>query len=284
MKKFRNIAILVLVIILAAGLFTACEPEPELPVSVVYTVTYDSQGATGEADPTSQDVTSPATTVETLPTAPTKAGSSFDGWFTEINGGGIEFTVSTTITNDITVYAGWTDFVYALGDTGPSGVGVVFYITDGGTNGLEVAPEDQGTDIAWSNITDSFANGVDALPSTIGTGSANTDAIIAQTSHTSSAAQLCKDYLGGGLNDWFLPSEDELHELYKISMGDPAENLHISAIPALDYRATGLDMSLFYWTSTETSSTNAERRQFEYTGLSGVAKSTGYKVRAIRVF
>lgn len=30
--------------------------------------------------------------------------------------------------------------LYAIGDTGPSGVGKVFYITDGGLHGLEAAP------------------------------------------------------------------------------------------------------------------------------------------------
>jgi len=32
---------------------------------------------------------------------------------------------------------------YAIGDTGPSGVGIVFYITDGGLHGMEVAPSDR---------------------------------------------------------------------------------------------------------------------------------------------
>ena len=38
---------------------------------------------------------------------------------------------------------------YAIGDTGPSGVGIVFYITDGGLHGLEVAPVDQSTSQVW---------------------------------------------------------------------------------------------------------------------------------------
>ncbi|MBP8084514.1 MAG: hypothetical protein KAZ87_15050 [Spirochaetes bacterium] len=53
---------------------------------------------------------------------------------------------------------------YAIGDTGPSGVGFVFYITDGGLHGLEVAPVDQSTSAAWSTITDAYANGSTALP------------------------------------------------------------------------------------------------------------------------
>jgi uncharacterized repeat protein (TIGR02543 family) len=72
----------------------------------------------------------------------------------------------------------------------------------------------------------------------IGTGSANTDFIIAQSADAQAAdkvqvanaqaagivltllplekyaAKLCRDYRGGGLDKWFLPSKDELAQLY----------------------------------------------------------------------
>ena len=34
---------------------------------------------------------------------------------------------------------------YEIGDNGPSGVGIVFYVSDGGLHGLEVAKVDQST-------------------------------------------------------------------------------------------------------------------------------------------
>jgi len=52
-----------------------------------FVVTYDSQAADTVANPTSQRVTPPATTVVTLPTAPVKNGHTFGGWWTEISGG-----------------------------------------------------------------------------------------------------------------------------------------------------------------------------------------------------
>ena len=78
-------------------------------VAPAYTVTFDSQSATVNANPTSQTVTSPATTVGTLPTAPTRTGYTFGGWYTAINGGGTAFTASTAVSGSITVYAKWTD-------------------------------------------------------------------------------------------------------------------------------------------------------------------------------
>jgi len=61
-----------------------------------------------------------------------------------------------------------------------------------------------------------------ALGTAIGTGAANTDAIIAQNgAGTSYAAGLARAYTGGGYTDWFLPSLDELNTLYlnRIAIG-----------------------------------------------------------------
>ena len=74
----------------------------------VYTTTFNSQDATVEADPTSKTVTSPETTVGTLPTPPTKTGYTFEGWHTQTSGGGTQFLANTEVTNDITIYAYWT--------------------------------------------------------------------------------------------------------------------------------------------------------------------------------
>jgi uncharacterized repeat protein (TIGR02543 family) len=71
------------------------------------TVTFDKNGGTTEADPTSR-ITNCGTTV-TLPTAPTKTGYTFASWNTAANGSGTTFTASTTVTADITVYAQWND-------------------------------------------------------------------------------------------------------------------------------------------------------------------------------
>lgn len=73
----------------------------------VYTVTFDSRSATTDASPASKTVTSPATTVDALPTDPEKTDYTFTGWWTEENGAGTEFTASTAVTGDITVYALW---------------------------------------------------------------------------------------------------------------------------------------------------------------------------------
>lgn len=105
---------------------------------------------------------------------------------------------------------------YAIGDIGPSGVGIVFYTTDKGSHGLEAAPHTwyspAGDPLgSWSDVGSAVGAGAQGVG--IGTGFDNSEAIIAQDGHTGSAAELCRNYSGGGLTDWFLPSRDELDEM-----------------------------------------------------------------------
>jgi uncharacterized protein (TIGR02145 family)/uncharacterized repeat protein (TIGR02543 family) len=72
-----------------------------------YTVTFDGQGATTNASPTTKVVIPPAPNVGTFPTPPLKTGYIFDGWYTGVNGTGSPFNTSTPVNANITVYAKW---------------------------------------------------------------------------------------------------------------------------------------------------------------------------------
>ncbi len=156
---------------------------------------------------------------------------------------------------------------YIIGDIGPSGVGIVFYLTDdGGLHGLEASPGDQSGTQPWieGGTTQTTLNG--NTLTAIGTGLANSNAIIAQTDHSASSAQVCKDYTCGGLTDWFLPSKDELNELYlqKNTVGGFAD---------VQYSSSSEDNSDFAWF------------QFFNDGLQVFDdKISGFSVRAIRAF
>jgi len=115
---------------------------------------------------------------------------------------------------------------YVIGDTGPSG-GKIFITpsTSGNTTGkyFEVAPIAGEVTRKWATDTDpgiglgnaattvAGADGTD-----IGTGQQNTADIVAQAGNVeaTSAAVYCDQYSYGGFSDWFLPSKDELNELY----------------------------------------------------------------------
>ena len=99
---------------------------------------------------------------------------------------------------------------YAIGDEGPAG-GIVFYVTDMGLHGMEAALEDQGV-ARWGCESLEIDGAVDTA---IGTGSQNTADILADCLEYDIAAKLASGYTLNDFTDWFLPSKDELIELYE---------------------------------------------------------------------
>jgi uncharacterized repeat protein (TIGR02543 family) len=84
--------------------------------SYSYTVTFNNNGGTTTASPAVMTVTSPDTTIGSLPTPPTRTNYNFVNWNTQANGSGTVFTESTTVHGDIKVYAQWahTEFNITL--------------------------------------------------------------------------------------------------------------------------------------------------------------------------
>ena len=159
---------------------------------------------------------------------------------------------------------GLGDVLYAVGDRGPAG-GVVFYVTNGGLNGLEAAPADQdgGSGVEWGCYGTSIA-GADGTA--VGTGAQNTADILAGCTESGTAAEIAAEYEYGGYGDWFLPSKDELDELYQNRdvVGGFANNS--------------------YWSSTEDDSYGAWAQYF-YNGYQNYNdKNDTLRVRAVRAF
>jgi uncharacterized protein (TIGR02145 family) len=85
---------------------------------------------------------------------------------------------------------------YALRDVGPAG-GLIFHID--GTTYYEAAAADTSAAKFWSNVN---SVAVGTTSTAIGEGQNNTNEIIAQATHTDSAAKLCDDLSAGGwVND-----------------------------------------------------------------------------------
>jgi uncharacterized repeat protein (TIGR02543 family) len=74
-----------------------------------YTVTFDADG--GSPATQTRTVIHGASLGVNIPAAPTRAGYTFEGWYTAINGGGGAFTADTIITSNLTVYAKWIEGV-----------------------------------------------------------------------------------------------------------------------------------------------------------------------------
>lgn len=163
------------------------------------------------------------------------------------------------------------------------GGGVVFYIfvsgdagyVAGETHGLIAAVQDQSSGIQWNNgsliTTGATATGV-------GRGSANTDAIISVqgATETSYAAGLARAYNGGGYTDWYLPSKNELNQMY---LNKATINIIAAANGGSSFSPT-----INYWSSTENGFNNAWYQSFLDGGQSDRRKHNTYGVRAVRAF
>ena len=162
------------------------------------------------------------------------------------------------------------------------GGGVVFYIFESGdtgyvageTHGLIAAVQDQSSGIRWYNGSYTTTG---ATATTIGTGSANTDAIIAAqgATETSYAAGLARAYTGGGYTDWFLPSKDELNQMYT---NKATINTTASANGGSNFSTN------YYWSSTESDSFNARDQNFASGDQDSNYKANTFIVRAVRAF
>jgi len=149
--------------------------------------------------------------------------------------------------------------------------GIIAYILQSGDpgydanvqHGLIAAPSDQ-VSAGWGcDVT--LISGADGTA--IGTGNQNTIDIMAGCATAGIAARICGDLVLGGYSDWYLPSKDELNQLYlnKVAIGGFANN--------------------YYWSSSEINTSTAWARNF--TGITNMvpeSKFYGDAVRAIRAF
>jgi|GEM_PF-2337446 len=158
------------------------------------------------------------------------------------------------------------------------GGGVVFWVDESWEHGLIVSLVNISVSAPWSNITNVL---IGPTAQSTWDGLANSNAIMGQQGHTSSAAKLCDDYTNGDCgtgiyDDWFLPSMDMLmtmfHSRYIL-------NKNIVVICGGDNIANET-----YWSSTEYNATHAWA--FSLIDFGGVSyiKSAAFYVRAVRAF
>jgi hypothetical protein len=197
------------------------------------------------------------------------------------------FTVAGALSrnsaNSGVITATFQPISYALGSIGPGG-GRVFYFSAAGftvegygnpvdpgyyatytAHYLEVAPNDRGR-LAWSSTNiDVVGTSTD-----FGTGRKNTNLIAAKhpgDSAANNAAKACKELAAGGNGDWFLPSKDELEEMYNSFLASNISNGE-------------------YWSSSQSAAGTAWYRYFQEVNnvWRSYAKGNTFYVRAIRAF
>ena len=211
--------------------------------------------------------------------------------------GKTEFNFEEKITSNLTLHAVWKE--YTVGGKGPAG-GYIFYDCDadndsGNADGLissdcgwrflEAAPESLGNVMnyvfGYYRTSDTGSNTVVGTSAEIGKGKANTEKLVetmgASTYKAESgsekkacAAAACLGYEKNGYKDWFLPSSDELKQMY--------ENLIKAGVGSFE--------DPFYWSSSEVekSATKAYSLIVSTGVINNPERSSVIRVRPVRSF
>jgi hypothetical protein len=138
----------------------------------------------------------------------------------------------------------------------------------------------------WSGNTSSA---VGSTGTGIGTGYANTSAMILQSDTAGKAGTVARAFQGGGKTDWFLPSKDELNALCKWAANDTVNVVcNNSGSGGLSLTNGGF-ASWPYWSSSESNSSTSLIQRFTsgsgFGGQGAEGKSANYiHVRPVRAF
>lgn len=214
----------------------------------------------------------------------TTDGSSIGSFVSSITGltAGVVYNVRAYATNRVgTTYGAVQTFTSTptaiIPTVGSSyGGGKVAYVYQNGDPGYTpnnipvlIAGNDVLGFTRWYNGS-SIATG--ATSAALGSGFANTNTIVnsqgASTGGYTYAAALARNYTSGGFTDWYLPSQNELNQLYlnRVAIGGFTNAYN------------------YFWASTEVDASNAKLQNFLSGGtvLDFAKYATGGTVRAVR--
>jgi DUF1680 family protein len=165
---------------------------------------------------------------------------------------------------------------YTTGDTGPAG-GLIFFVNPNwkadGWRYLEAAPFDQSAGAKWGCFRTEIAG---ARGTAVGTGRQNTADILAACDAPATAAAACAGFTLNGIGGWFLPSIEELAQMYRA----------LKVPGASGFGDRGLADNVNYWSSSQVSADMARHLDFADNGLRWHYDDKDYprRVRAVRAF
>ena len=275
-RSTGRLSIVVAPLLLMGGLTAAAAPSS---CAETFTAATTTTSAPTTSPSTTTSVATTTTSTPTTTSAPTTTNAP------------TTTTTSTTTTTTTTTTSTTTTLApLSVGSTGPGG-GTIFFIDltqPEGERYLEIACEGWNTgcdgrndpEVMWGCDGDSISG---ATGTAIGTGPANTAAILAACSSRTNAAGVVDAYEKNGHTDWYLPSKDELNALCKWVHNDNVNTI-CNSNRAFDPLVNGRIIINSYWTSTQSSATDAYNLYFQQGDLGTYGKANVNFVRPIRRF
>ena len=148
--------------------------------------------------------------------------------------------------------------------------GIIFWLSADGTQGLIVSKEDVAVGVFYESLSGGSPYATGANGVNIGTGQANTVLLLANARAAGNAVKYCDQLIVDGYDDWYMPSELELAEIY-------FRRMEIGGLSTLTR-----------WSSTEVTGSNDWKRARCISFSDGTIytrdKNNNYAVRAIRYF
>jgi len=158
-------------------------------------------------------------------------------------------------------------FTHYIGELFGGGIVISVWKENGVEKGLIASLVDLTTSANYSNIQTTIIGTTAQSPFD---GQTNTTAVVNQGA-TVGASYLCNNYSSGGFNDWYLPAIWELNQCYNAAF---IVNTILGA-------TNGFKLS-YYWSSTESSGSNAWCHNFSGGTSVFDSKLFAYSVRAVR--
>jgi hypothetical protein len=167
-------------------------------------------------------------------------------------------------------------FTHYIGELYGGGIVVSLWKDSSGTeHGLIASLTDLGPSV-WSNV---YVTEIGIAAQSGWNGLSNSNAIVSQSGHSVSAAQLCLDYSNDSFDDWYLPSNQELGYIWSnlASLNNTLQSISGASI---------IDINK-YWSSTEINYSTPYYFSSQIGLASNNSESTkdiSYFVRAYRKF